>query len=96
MKTYGRLRLVKKLFGCLWITFYKKAGKIKKYMKKTKKEKEYPDWMMKPCCKCGARFGEDGRAFEFEKEKEPICFICRIDEIPEDRLRDWVKLLAKR
>ncbi|OHA09968.1 MAG: hypothetical protein A3H71_01570 [Candidatus Sungbacteria bacterium RIFCSPLOWO2_02_FULL_48_13b] len=48
------------------------------------------------CKFCGARFGEDGRAFEVgtlkDGAKDWHCYFCKIDEMPPETLKEFAKL----
>jgi len=57
--------------------------------KQTKEDDHY-------CKSCGARFGDDNRAFEVgalqDGAKDWHCYHCKIDEMPPDALKAFVKL----
>ena len=48
------------------------------------------------CRACGARFGDDGRAFEVGTLKNGArdwhCYFCKIDETSPDALREFAKI----
>ncbi len=59
-------------------------------IKKRAKEHKYY------CKTCGARFGDDGRAFEVGTFKNGArdwhCYYCKIDEMSPDALKEFAKL----
>jgi len=48
------------------------------------------------CRSCGARLGDDGRAFDVRTIKNGArdwhCYFCKIDEMSPDVLKDFAKL----
>lgn len=60
-------------------------------------EKKKPKKSMfdEPCRGCGAIFPGDGQSFEFEKDKKPICFNCKIKRLPKKTLVTALSILAK-
>jgi len=48
------------------------------------------------CKTCGARFGDDGRAFEVGTLKDEArdwhCYHCKMDEMPPEALKEFAKL----
>jgi len=63
---------------------------IKNMIKKQSKENNYY------CKICGARFGDDGRAFEVgtlkDGAKDWYCYYCKIDEMSPEALKEFAKL----
>jgi len=55
------------------------------------------------CKKCGAKFGDDGRAFEVgtmpkgdEEARDWFCYVCKIDEMSPKALKDFAKIMSNK
>lgn len=48
------------------------------------------------CRECGIEFGKDGRAFEYEKGKKPLCYVCKIKKMTKKQLQELAKIILKK
>lgn len=49
------------------------------------------------CRKCGARFGDDNRAFELGKKKEKsLCYVCKLKSMDKKTLQDFAEIQLKK